>query len=133
MAFEGDPTRWPRHLCCYVPRSDVLVALLNAAGPWVQRAGLPAAATKTGGESVTVLAHHAGAVADELGRALVRAREARTEGAGELAAVAAQFGVHEAAAEPQPEPEPATQDVPGQPPPAQDTPAPVPAPAGPSF
>jgi hypothetical protein len=109
MGFDGDPTRWPRHVTVHVPQSAALARLLHSAGPWTGRAGLAAAAEPGNGASsvVTVLSHHVGTVSEEVARALAKAREAGAEGADELAAMASHLGVHEVQPEPEPAPAPA--------------------------
>lgn len=119
MAFEGDPTRWPQHVAIPVVKSAGLMELLATAGPWTTRAGLVAAAApdtpNAATATVTVLQHHAGAVSEELAKALVKARAEGHPGADQLAAVAARLGVHEvpeiSADAGNPEPAPATDNA----------------------
>jgi hypothetical protein len=98
--------RWAQHVTVHVAKSAALARLLAGAGPWTQRAGLASAATPGNGaqNTVSILSHHVGHVADELAQALQRAREAGDPGADELAAVAAHLGITEVQPAPAPEP-----------------------------
>lgn len=105
MAFVGDTTNWPQHTTLHVPQDATLAALLD--GPYAVRTGLAAAAMPNNGAqgTITVLQHHTGPLADELGNLLRQAREAGHPGADALASVAGQLGIVEVQAEPEPAPE----------------------------
>jgi hypothetical protein len=98
MGFVNDPTSWPNHATVHVPQSAALAGLLVHAGPWVARAGLPAAAEPGNGATgtVTVLEQHRGNVRDDLAKALAKARLEGHPAYAELAQVAAQLGVEDA-------------------------------------